>query len=626
MFSLIVTILSIALVAALALATLYYGGSVWNRAFTDIGANKTVNYASQVIGAAELFKAQRGVWPRDVRDLVPDYLSAAGADWTSVSPDTPQYALKSGESAKTCAAINQKYTGAAVIHEAADPNRTVQCFGSAGLFTVVAQVPGQGVLLTTATLRSAIGGTAKVLPGGGLVVDPDAPPVEPPVIEPPPAPQPSASITGDLSFGELNVLDETDTRVATLTNTGTVTLDLLGITLTTADYRVTSDCPSLLPAGASCAVSVTFDPNVAGERPDVLTVSATGMADQSLAVRGSAYANSAEFDAGALDFGATLFGTAAAPKTVSLTNTGDHPMTLGTPDVAGPFAVASTTCGTSLAAGSSCTFTVTYAPTVSDGASEPGTLAVSNKAGLSAIQLAGRGVDAAGYIMAEGAALFEQAQIPENSPTALATAVVPLDTGAPASLQARVGVWQAKDDVTPGAYRSTSAGGAVGCSTGQYMVTRVQRLNHLRQFVYDANPLGMVTSAGPATGSTAWLLIDQGCYAGTATVPGVNKTASTLSTSSAAPTVGTTVAGTWTTWGVGYTDLASTSVWTARNSYPYPGLAGARWFESNTVAASVCATINARLGFAAAPTIVEALTAGEGCYSPHNRYLMVFMK
>jgi hypothetical protein len=35
MFSLIITIISIALVAALALATIYYGGSLWNKLERD---------------------------------------------------------------------------------------------------------------------------------------------------------------------------------------------------------------------------------------------------------------------------------------------------------------------------------------------------------------------------------------------------------------------------------------------------------------------------------------------------------------------------------------------------------------------------------------------------------------
>ena len=63
MFSLIVTITSIALVAALALATLYYGGSAVNKGAADATAAKILLQGQQLLGAAELYKADTGKWP-----------------------------------------------------------------------------------------------------------------------------------------------------------------------------------------------------------------------------------------------------------------------------------------------------------------------------------------------------------------------------------------------------------------------------------------------------------------------------------------------------------------------------------------------------------------------------------
>lgn len=55
MFSLIITIISIALVAALALATLYFGGDAFNQGSAKAAASTLVNQASQISGANTLY-------------------------------------------------------------------------------------------------------------------------------------------------------------------------------------------------------------------------------------------------------------------------------------------------------------------------------------------------------------------------------------------------------------------------------------------------------------------------------------------------------------------------------------------------------------------------------------------
>lgn len=57
MFSLIITIISIALVAALALATLYYGGSSFNRGAAGAEAARLINEGQQINGAVALAKS-----------------------------------------------------------------------------------------------------------------------------------------------------------------------------------------------------------------------------------------------------------------------------------------------------------------------------------------------------------------------------------------------------------------------------------------------------------------------------------------------------------------------------------------------------------------------------------------
>ncbi len=78
MFSLIITIISIALVAALALATLYFGGDAFNQGSAKAAAATVVNQAQQINGANTLHFLDEQVYATDVAALVTgEYLASA---------------------------------------------------------------------------------------------------------------------------------------------------------------------------------------------------------------------------------------------------------------------------------------------------------------------------------------------------------------------------------------------------------------------------------------------------------------------------------------------------------------------------------------------------------------------
>lgn len=86
MFSLIITIISIALVAALALATIYYGGSAFTRGGDAARAAQLINEGQQINGAFTLARADvqagGGTVPATLADLVAaNYLSQAPNGW-----------------------------------------------------------------------------------------------------------------------------------------------------------------------------------------------------------------------------------------------------------------------------------------------------------------------------------------------------------------------------------------------------------------------------------------------------------------------------------------------------------------------------------------------------------------
>lgn len=81
MFSLIITIISIALVAALALATLYYGGDAFNQGRAGAFASQLINEAQQVQAAVQLAEIN-GADRATVQDLVDgEYLTQAPAEY-----------------------------------------------------------------------------------------------------------------------------------------------------------------------------------------------------------------------------------------------------------------------------------------------------------------------------------------------------------------------------------------------------------------------------------------------------------------------------------------------------------------------------------------------------------------
>jgi hypothetical protein len=78
-----------------------------------------------------------------------------------------------------------------------------------------------------------------------------------------------------------------------------------------------------------------------------------------------------------LEFDGQRTGTTSAAQTVTLTNSGNAPLTISSFSASGDFAQTNT-CGDSVAAGVSCTISVTFTPTVPGNRS--GTLAITDDA------------------------------------------------------------------------------------------------------------------------------------------------------------------------------------------------------------------------------------------------------
>ncbi|WP_371783564.1 choice-of-anchor D domain-containing protein [Streptosporangium subroseum] len=197
---------------------------------------------------------------------------------------------------------------------------------------------------------------------------------------------------GLLSFPALQVGGTSSAQAVTISNGGTTAAPVSSVTAT-GDYTQTNNCGSSLAAGATCTVNVTFRPTATGTRTGTLTlassapggpvtVSLTGSGTNGVALTASP---------GSLSFGARQGGTTSPAQTVTITNSGTASATLGTVATTGDYAQTKT-CGTTLAAGASCTVSVTFTPTASGTRTGTLTVASNDPNGPLSVGLTGSGV------------------------------------------------------------------------------------------------------------------------------------------------------------------------------------------------------------------------------------------
>jgi hypothetical protein len=142
MFSLIITIISIALVAALALATIYYGGNAFNRGSAEAKASQLINEGQQINGAVTMDKADKTAnvagaiditATTTVADLVgAKYLAQSPAGWAL--DGTNSLATVVSSSTDVCDKVNSKAglaTRPADLAAAKSATVMYGCFGAA---------------------------------------------------------------------------------------------------------------------------------------------------------------------------------------------------------------------------------------------------------------------------------------------------------------------------------------------------------------------------------------------------------------------------------------------------------------------------------------------------------------
>jgi hypothetical protein len=182
-----------------------------------------------------------------------------------------------------------------------------------------------------------------------------------------------------LTFAAQKLSTTSPSQTATVSNGGTSDLRISSVAIVgadAADFAVSGDSctAATIPASGACTVSVTFTPTTNGTRSASLNfIDNASNSLQAVALTGwsSSSFPLAVVSPASLSFGPQWAGTSSAPQPVTLSNTGNAPLLIASIAISGMF-TETNNCGRSLAAGSSCTINVVFAP--AEGGALPRTL------------------------------------------------------------------------------------------------------------------------------------------------------------------------------------------------------------------------------------------------------------
>jgi hypothetical protein len=164
-----------------------------------------------------------------------------------------------------------------------------------------------------------------------------------------------------LTFGSQAVNTTSAAQTITVTNTGTSSVTVSGVTAPTG-FAQTNNCAALA-ANASCSINVTFTPTAAQAYTGNVTITDTATGSpQAVAVSGTGTAATGTITVSPASLTFTqVIGTTSPAQVVTITNTGTTSVTVSTVSV--PATFAETNNCTTLAASATCTVNVTFTPT-----------------------------------------------------------------------------------------------------------------------------------------------------------------------------------------------------------------------------------------------------------------------
>jgi hypothetical protein len=194
-----------------------------------------------------------------------------------------------------------------------------------------------------------------------------------------------------LTFPSTTISATVQAKNITISNTGATSVGLQTPVVSGADFAITANtCGSTLGPGTGCTVSIAFTPAASGARSGTLSITDdVGTQTASLSGIGTSPATDALAPL-ALTFTAQQLNTSSGVQQITLTNSGDTPLTLIAAQIrSGDFSVINA-CGNSLNAHSTCSLNVVFQP--KSVGLITGVLTVSDQYRSQTIALSGTGV------------------------------------------------------------------------------------------------------------------------------------------------------------------------------------------------------------------------------------------
>jgi hypothetical protein len=166
-----------------------------------------------------------------------------------------------------------------------------------------------------------------------------------------------------LTFPTMLVGTTSSSQTVTLTNKGTATLNISGIS-SSPDFLQKNNCGSSLAAGKSCGINIAFRPTKSGTLSGAVAITDdASTSPQTITLTGTGTVVS--LSTPALDFGDQAVGTISASQQVTLTNVGTTALEISSIAINGYNADSfheATTCGSILGPKSSCQIGVKFKP------------------------------------------------------------------------------------------------------------------------------------------------------------------------------------------------------------------------------------------------------------------------
>ena len=205
-----------------------------------------------------------------------------------------------------------------------------------------------------------------------------------------------------LAFGTWQTNTSSSPQSVTVTNVGAATLSIDSITVSGANAGVfsqTNTCAGSVSVGGNCTISVVFNSSASGSRAATLNIDgAAGSGTQMVALSGSAVSPSYTVSPAALAFDTVETNTSSLPQSITVTNASSAALPISSIALAGTNHAQfsqTNTCGSSVPGGSTCTISVTFAPTSGNSKAASINVNAGGGAGTQTVALSGTGTTSA---------------------------------------------------------------------------------------------------------------------------------------------------------------------------------------------------------------------------------------